>query len=164
MSRWDVAVIDKVPDGLKDTLALAVGLKTYKAYRELIDSDRWQRLEELRRPDAAAPLGEHRHEGSRGSRRPLPELSGCALHDQHDPRGDAQGVLRPRPRGKPMPTDGGDADETLAAHAAAGVDVDALAAKLQRTRRRASSSPGTTSCRSSTSRARRSRVSREERR
>jgi transaldolase len=30
-----------------------------------------------------------------------------------------------------MPTDGGDADETLAAHAAAGIDVDALAAKLQ---------------------------------
>ena len=33
--------------------------------------------------------------------------------------------------GKPMPTDGGDADATLAAHTAAGIDVDALAAKLQ---------------------------------
>ncbi len=33
--------------------------------------------------------------------------------------------------GTPMPADGGDADETLAAHAAAGIDVDALAAKLQ---------------------------------
>ena len=33
--------------------------------------------------------------------------------------------------GKPMPTDGGNADETLAAHAAAGIDVDALAAQLQ---------------------------------
>jgi transaldolase len=30
-----------------------------------------------------------------------------------------------------MPTDGGDADATLAAHTAAGIDVDALAAKLQ---------------------------------
>lgn len=33
--------------------------------------------------------------------------------------------------GKPMPTSGGDADATLARHAAAGIDVDALAAKLQ---------------------------------
>ena len=33
--------------------------------------------------------------------------------------------------GRPMPTDGGDADATLAKHAAAGVNVDALAAKLQ---------------------------------
>ena len=33
--------------------------------------------------------------------------------------------------GQAMPTDGGDADATLAAHAAAGVDVDALATKLQ---------------------------------
>ncbi len=33
--------------------------------------------------------------------------------------------------GKPMPTDGGDADTTLARHAEAGIDVPALAAKLQ---------------------------------
>ena len=57
MSRWDVAVIDKVPDGLKDTLALAVGLKIYQAYRELMDSDRWQRLKNSGRPHAAPPLG-----------------------------------------------------------------------------------------------------------
>src|SRR5262249_59513720 len=42
MSRWDAAVINDVPEELKDTLAVAVGLKTYQAYREFMDSDRWQ--------------------------------------------------------------------------------------------------------------------------
>jgi transaldolase len=39
MSRRDVAVADRVPDELKDRLALAVGMKTYAAYRALLDSD-----------------------------------------------------------------------------------------------------------------------------
>src|SRR5690606_16334395 len=34
--------------------------------------------------------------------------------------------------GAPLPTDGGDADATIAAHAAAGIDIDALAERLQR--------------------------------
>ena len=44
ISRWDAAVIGRVPDHLRDRLGLAVGLKTYQAYRRLMDSDRWQRL------------------------------------------------------------------------------------------------------------------------
>jgi len=44
ISRWDAAVAGSVPDGLKDRLGLAVGLDGYHAYRELMDSDRWQRL------------------------------------------------------------------------------------------------------------------------
>jgi hypothetical protein len=39
MSRRDAAVADRVPDELKDRLALAVGMKTYAAYRALLDSD-----------------------------------------------------------------------------------------------------------------------------
>ena len=44
MSRWDVAVQTEVPADLRDRLALAVGLETYRVYRELMDSRRWQRL------------------------------------------------------------------------------------------------------------------------
>ncbi len=33
--------------------------------------------------------------------------------------------------GEPLPADGGDAEEVIARHARAGVDVDALAAQLQ---------------------------------
>jgi transaldolase len=36
--------MEKVPDPLKDKLGLAVGQQVYKAYRDVLDSDRWQRL------------------------------------------------------------------------------------------------------------------------
>ena len=44
MSRWDVAVSEEVPDELHNRLALAIGFQAYRAYRELLDSPRVQRL------------------------------------------------------------------------------------------------------------------------
>src|ERR1700730_17968066 len=43
ISRWDSAVMDKVPDTLRGTLGIATAKRTFKAYRELLDSPRWQR-------------------------------------------------------------------------------------------------------------------------
>src|SRR6202140_3493188 len=47
VSRWDRAVVDRVSDRLRDKLGIAVAKEAYRAYRELIASDRWQRLESL---------------------------------------------------------------------------------------------------------------------
>lgn len=47
ISRWDRAVVGKVPQPLSNKLGIAVGQQAYKAYRDLLDSDRWQRLEGL---------------------------------------------------------------------------------------------------------------------
>jgi transaldolase len=47
ISRWDVAVAKTAPAGLKNRLGIAIGTLAYKAYREQLDSDRWQRLESL---------------------------------------------------------------------------------------------------------------------
>lgn len=44
ISRWDVAVADKVPAKLRNTLGIAVAGKTYRAYRELLDSPRCQAI------------------------------------------------------------------------------------------------------------------------
>ena len=44
ISRWDAAVMDKVPDALRDRLGIAIARRTYKAYRELLTSPRWQRV------------------------------------------------------------------------------------------------------------------------
>jgi transaldolase len=44
MSRWDVAVAEEVPAELKTKLGIAIGGRAYHAYRELLDSDRWMRL------------------------------------------------------------------------------------------------------------------------
>src|SRR5262245_138941 len=44
ISRWDRAVTEKVPEGLRNKLGIAIGRQAYKAYRDLLESDRWQRL------------------------------------------------------------------------------------------------------------------------
>jgi transaldolase len=44
ISRWDKATMDKVPDRDRDKLGVAIGQQTYAAYRDLLESDRWQRL------------------------------------------------------------------------------------------------------------------------
>jgi len=45
VSRWDVAIKDKVPDALHNRLGIAVAKRTYKAYRDLLASTHWQKLE-----------------------------------------------------------------------------------------------------------------------
>lgn len=44
ISRWDKAVMGKVPAELRDKLGIAIAQRTYKAYLELRNSERWQRL------------------------------------------------------------------------------------------------------------------------
>ena len=43
ISRWDAAVMDRVPEVLHDRLGIAMAGRIYKAYRDLLDSPRWQR-------------------------------------------------------------------------------------------------------------------------
>src|SRR5262249_58523176 len=43
VSPWDVAVMGKVPDALRDQLGIAIAKRIYKAYRDLLGSPRWQR-------------------------------------------------------------------------------------------------------------------------
>ena len=45
ISRWDKATMEKVPADLRNKLGIAIGKQAYQAYRDLMDSDRWQRLE-----------------------------------------------------------------------------------------------------------------------
>ncbi|MER5392926.1 transaldolase [Saccharopolyspora sp. NPDC002686] len=131
MSRWDAAVSGKVPDELRDQLGLAVGQDTYRAYRTLMDSDRVQRLENTgarmqrllwastrtKDPDASDTLYVH------GLAAPftvnaMPDETLKAFYDHGEV-------------GEPMPVDGNGCDAMLARFAEAGVDVAALAAKLQ---------------------------------
>jgi transaldolase len=131
MSRWDVAVKDQVPATLQDRLAVAVGLQTYRTYRELMDSDRWQRLANqgarMQRllwaststKDPKAPDTLYVHQlGAPFTVNTIPEPTLIAFHD-HGHVGEA------------MPADGGDSAATLAEFSQAGVDVDALSATLQ---------------------------------
>jgi transaldolase len=131
ISRWDKAVMDKAPDELRDQLGIAVAKRTYRAYRELHESDRWQRLEnEGARPQRLlwASTGTKDPEASdvlyvEALAAPLtintmPDKTLVAFADH--------GQVR-----EPLPPDGGDCDEVLAAFNEAGIDTDALADQLQ---------------------------------
>lgn len=131
ISRWDKAVMGKVPDALRDQLGIAVAGRTYKAYRQMLDSARWQRLAN------AGAYPQRLLWASTGTKDPnasdilylkalaspftintIPEATLHAFVD-HGEVGDL------------MPADGGQSEATLAKFAKAGVNYDQLAASLQ---------------------------------
>jgi len=131
MSRWDVAVSEQVSGELRNRLGLAVGFRAYRAYRELLDSQRVQRLmNEGARPQRLlwASTGTKDPKASdvlyiEGFASPftvntMPEPTLHAFADHGEV-------------GELVPADGGDCEEVLAEFAAAGIDVDALAERLQ---------------------------------
>lgn len=131
VSRWDRAIMDKVPPGLRNTLGIAVSQQAYRAYRDVLDSNRFQRLANIgARPQRLlfASTGAKDKTASdtlyiAGLAAPntvntMPEDTLMAFAD-HGAAPDA------------LPRDGGDAEATLAAHARAGIDLAALAAQLQ---------------------------------
>ena len=44
VSRWDVAVVDKVTEAFQNRLGIAIAMRTYKAYCDLLASPRWLKL------------------------------------------------------------------------------------------------------------------------
>src|SRR5687768_154574 len=44
ISRWDVAVMDRVPGELRNKLGIAIAGRTHRVYRELLESDRFLRI------------------------------------------------------------------------------------------------------------------------
>ena len=131
VSRWDVAVKDAVPADLRNTLGIAISGRTYHAYRELLDSTRWRKLA------SAGALPQRLLWASTGTKDPaasetlyiqalaapdtintIPEKTLRAFAE----RGTLKGA---------MAADGGDAETQLARFAKAGIDIDALAIRLQ---------------------------------
>ena len=133
ISRWDVAVADEAPDELRNRLGIAVGKRTYAAYRELLDSDRWQRLaNEGARPQRLLWASTGTKDPDASDTLYIERLR-LAVHGQHDAREDAARLRRPR-RGRRAccPPTAATPSETLKAFDDAGIDTDALAAKLQK--------------------------------
>lgn len=131
MSRWDVAVKDSVPAELQDRLALAVGAQVYRTYREIMDSERWQRLQNAgarfqrllwastSTKDPAAPDDLYvRNLAAPFTVNTIPEATLIAFHDH--------GHV-----GEPLSADGGESKATLAEFASAGIDIAKVAATLQ---------------------------------
>ena len=132
MSRWDVAVQDRVPETMRGKLGLAVGGKAYKAYRELLRSERMMRLMN------AGARPQRMLWASTGTKDPslsdtlyvdglfapltintMPDGTLLAVADH--------GTVPERP----LPDDGIEAEAVLDSFEREGIDVDALAAQLQ---------------------------------
>ena len=131
VSRWDGAVKGKVPAELSNRLGIAIAERTYKACRELLGSPRWQRVYN------AGAYPQRLLWASTGTKDPsasdilyvkalaapftvntMPEATLKALADHTE-------------LGSILAADGGDCEAVLAQFAKAGIDVDALAVRLQ---------------------------------
>ena len=131
VSRWDVAVSGKVPSELTNRLGIAVAQRAYKAYRELLASARFQR---------AANEGARAQRllwASTGTKDPKASdtlyVKALAAPFTVDtmPEGTLRGFGDHGEVGEVLAPDGGDCETVLASFAEAGIDVDALAARLQ---------------------------------
>jgi transaldolase len=131
ISRWDVAVMGKVPESLRGQLGIAIAKRTYKAYCELLAAPQWQRVFN----SGARP--QRLLWASTGTKDPkasdLLYVQGLAapLTVNTMPDGTLKALADHGEAGAIMAPDGGDCEEVLARFAAAGIDVDALAARLQ---------------------------------
>jgi transaldolase len=131
ISRWDSAVRGKVPDALNNQLGIAIGKAAYKAYRDLTASPRWQRAFN------AGARSQRLLFASTGTKDPkasdvlyiktlatpltvntMPEATLLAFGDH----GEVNGIL---------PADGGDCEAVFSQFGKAGIDLNALAARLQ---------------------------------
>jgi transaldolase len=131
VSRWDVAVAGDVPGELRNRLGVAIGGRAFRAYHELLDSERWQRLLNegaraqrllwastgTKDPDASDVLYVEKL-ASPFTVNTMPENTLLAFADHGEV-------------GELLPADGGDVEQVLAEFGKAGIDVDALAARLQ---------------------------------
>jgi transaldolase len=132
VSRWDVAVRKQLASPFHNRLGIAVAMLTFKAYRDLLLSDRWQRLAAIgarpqrllwastgtKDPLAADTLYAAALVGA-GTIDTMPEATLLAFADH----GEVE---------RTMPADGGYAEAVLGEFRREGVDDATLAERLQR--------------------------------
>ena len=131
ISRWDAAIQDKVPDLLRNQLGIAIAKRTYKSYRALLDSPRWQRIYN------AGARAQRLLWASTGTKDPKAsdvlyiKALAAPFTVNTMPEGTLKALADHGELGTILQSDGGDCEEVFAQFAKAGIDVDALATQLQ---------------------------------
>ena len=133
ISRWDKATMGKVGKDLQDHLGIAVAKRAYQAYRQLLDSERWQRLAN------AGARPQRLLWASTGTKDPAASdvlyIKALAAPFTINTIPDATllAFANHGKLGELLPVDdGGDAEKMIAKFGKAGIDYDQLAADLQR--------------------------------
>jgi len=131
ISRWDVAANPNVPENLRDKLGIAIAQRTYKAYRDLLATPRWQNIVK------AGYIPQRLLLASTGTKDPKASdilyIKALAAPDTVNtmPEGTLKAFADHGVVDGVMPPDGGDCEQVLRQFASAGVDVDALGEQLQ---------------------------------
>ena len=131
ISRWDAAVASKVPVALTNKLGIAIANRTYKAARELLGSPRWQRIYN------AGARPQRLLWASTGTKDPKAsdvlyiKALAAPFTVNTMPEGTLKALADHGELSEIMSADGGACEAVLDEFGKAGIDVDALAAKLQ---------------------------------
>jgi len=131
ISRWDTAVMGHVSEALNDQLGIAIAKRTYKAYRELLSSQRWQRVYN------AGARPQRLLWASTGTKDPKASdvLYIMALTAPFTvntmPEGTLKAFAEHGRLGTSLPADGGDCEDVLAQFSKAGINIKELADRLQ---------------------------------
>ena len=131
ISRWDVAVMGKIPDALRDKLGIAIASRTYRAYRDLLGSPRWQRIYN------AGARPQRLLWASTGTKDPKAsdvlyiKALAAPFTVNTMPEGTLKALADHGDLSEIMSADGGDCEAVLDQFAKTGIDVDDLAVKLQ---------------------------------
>jgi transaldolase len=131
VSRWDGAVMNKVPDALRDRLGIAIAQRTYKACRALLASPRWQRVYN------AGARPQRLLWASTGTKDPKAsdvlyiKALAAPFTVNTMPEGTLKALADHGSIGTILPVDGGDCEAVLTEFVKSGIDIDTLAAHLQ---------------------------------
>jgi len=131
VSRWDVAVAGKVPGALTNQLGIAIGKRADKAYCDLIASPRYQRILNAGARPQRLLLASTGTKDPKASDILYVKALAAPLTVDTMPEGTLKAFADHGEVGAPMTADGGDCEAVLAQFAQAGIDLNALAARLQ---------------------------------
>lgn len=131
ISRWDVAAASKLPPALVNRLGIAIGQRSYKAYCDLLASPRAMRLmNEGGRPQRLLFASTGTKDPKAADTLYIGSLAAaCTVNTM--PEGTLLALADHGKVAVPIPADGGDCEAVLADVRKAGIDIDALAKKLQ---------------------------------
>jgi transaldolase len=131
ISRWDTAIAQTAPPELRNQLGITIAKRTYKAYRSLLGSPRWQRVYN------AGARPQRLLWASTGTKDPKAsdvlyvKTLAAPFTVNTMPEGTLKALADHGAIERLMPADGGDSEKVLAQFADAGINVDALANQLQ---------------------------------
>ncbi len=132
ISRWDVAVADKVGAELNMKLGIAVGRQAYAAYNALVATPRYRRVLNAGAQVQRLLMASTGTKDKKASDTLYVEALAAPFTVNTMPEATLKAFADHGRVGEPAPADGGDCEAVLARFRGAGIDLDALAAQLQK--------------------------------